>query len=714
MTLLLASLGVLLAGIVLAVLLASAPKAGLYVAMAAVFAAGLLCAGAALSVLLGGGKAVTETLSWPLPMGAATLTIDALSAWFLLTIALLSIAVSIYSCGYMPFEIGHGSVPAFSAFLCLLVASLYTLVCAGDMVLFLVAWEMMTVSAFFLVSFHDRRAEVRYSAWMYLIATHLGTGLFLLPMFALLAARAGTSFGNFPAALITAEPRWCVVVFALGLLGFGTKAGFVPMHIWLPNAHPAAPTPVSALLSGVVIKTGIYGLIRLLSWLPPLPVSCAMVMLLFGIVSGILGVLYAIAQHDIKRLLAYHSVENIGIIGLGIGMGMLGQSTGQPVLSAIGYAGALLHVLNHALFKGLLFLSAGAVIHSAGSGEMDRLGGLIRKTPVNAALFLVAAVSICGLPPFNGFVSEWLIYGSLFGGAIRLTGGPATMAVLGLVSLAAMGGLALACFAKVFGVVFLGEPRQALEHVHPTPAWMQRGMLIPAGLCVLIGMLPLLVIPLLAPAVKMLSPADFEPALQASIGLAAKLSLFFGLFAVIVAVLIVIRLRVAFRVTAAAPVPTWGCGYAFPTARMQYTASSFGWSLVSSFGRLLWPHRQVRRPEGWFPAPGALATHTPDVAETDIFAPLFRGIGRLVAMIKTLSWSGRPVAGSAAHDERRGPFRAAFESFLDVMRHGSIQIRLSYIVVTLVVVLVVESLMTSPAPAPPRPVPPATIDAGGK
>jgi hydrogenase-4 component B len=212
-----------------------------------------------------------------------------------------------------------------------MVASMMLLVCAGDVMLFLVAWELMSVTAFLLVSFHDRQEQVRYGAWIYLIATHLGTALFLLPMFAILVWRGGTQFAGFAGMLRSAEPGLCVVLFLLGLVGFGTKAGFMPMHVWLPNAHPVAPTPVSALLSGIMVKMGIYGLVRLLSWLPPLPMWCAMVMLAFGVISGILGVLYAMAQHDLKRLLAYHTVENIGIIGVGIGIGMLGQTTGYPL-----------------------------------------------------------------------------------------------------------------------------------------------------------------------------------------------------------------------------------------------------------------------------------------------------------------------------------------------------------------------------------------------
>ncbi|MGE5611282.1 MAG: proton-conducting transporter membrane subunit [Bacillota bacterium] len=697
--LLLTSLGVLMAGMICAMILIRAPRAGLLVAMGAIVTASVLGLVTAGQVLLGGGDVAARTLSWALPMGTATLAIDGLSAWFLLVISVLSIAVAIYSWGYMQEEIGHGPVPAFSGLMCVLVASMMLLVCAGDVMLFLVAWEIMTVAAFLLVNFHDQQEEVRYGGWIYLIAAHVGTALFLLPMFSILVWRGGMQFAGFAGMLRSADPELCVALFVLGLVGFGTKAGFMPMHVWLPNAHPVAPTPVSAFLSGVMVKMGIYGLVRLLSWLPPLPMGCAMVMLAFGVVSGILGVLYAMAQHDLKRLLAYHTVENIGIIGVGIGVGMLGQTTGYPLVAALGYAGALLHVLNHAMFKGLLFMSAGAVIHSAGTGQIDRLGGLAKRMPINAALFLVAAVSICGLPPFNGFVSEWMIYGGLFGGAIRWTAAGATAAVVGLVALAVMGGLALACFAKAFSVVFLGEPRETQGWVPPVPRMMASGMVIPAILCVGIGVLPVLVVPLLATAaetVVAMPMRQFGESLERGMQLAAVLTAFAAVFGVMVGALVLIRRKAGAPAMMASapslmegPKGTWGCGFAFPTARIQYTASSFAWSLVTNFRRLLWPEVHYTRPVGYFPAAGELATHTPDVAEHDVFAPIFRGVARLVQMLKTLSWDGE-VAEPIERHGRVGPFRAVFEGFLAAMRRGNIQVRLMYIVLTLLVVFAAE------------------------
>jgi formate hydrogenlyase subunit 3/multisubunit Na+/H+ antiporter MnhD subunit len=649
-------------------------------------------------------------------LGTARLTIDGLAAWFLAGIALLSLSVALYAWDYMQADIGREPVHLFGALLCLLVAALMLVVTAADVVLFLVGWEVMTLAAFLMVSFHHRRPDVRYAAWVYLIATHLATGLFVLPLFGILAATAGSlDFSAFRTALKSGDPGSCALLFGLGVLGFGTKAGFMPMHIWLPLAHAAAPTPVSAVLSGIVLKTGIYGLFRLLSWLPNLPVTCAVVMLILGMTSGVLGVLYALAQHDLKRLLAYHSVENIGIIGLGIGMGMLGQTIGQPVLVALGYGGALLHVLNHALFKGLLFLSAGAVIHATGTGEIERLGGLARKTPVNAALFLVAAVSICGLPPLNGFVSEWMLYGSLFGGALNASLASAGAATLGAVSLALMGGLALACFAKVFGGVFLGEPRDAFVRAHSTPAFMIVGMLVPAGLCAGIGLLPGLFVPLTAAGVNRvagLSATEFAGATRTILAPAQHLSISAAvLLGIAVGLWLLRRLLLRRNIPIpAARVATWGCGYCMPSARMQYTSSSFAWSLIHSFRHLIWPDRRVVVPAGAFAGHSELESDTLDVAENDLFIPLFRCLSRLLRMIRTLSRTGVLVLESTRVETggRIGPLRVLIGAGVTALRRGSIHAYLAFIVLTLLAVFFIEAI-ASPGPALFSASPPAEV-----
>jgi len=680
--------------------LARRPRAGLLVSMGGVCVGGLLCSSAAVRALLPTSVSSTTSVAWPLPLGAVTLTVDGLSAWFLLVIGVSIIAVAIYSWGFFQGAIGHEPIWAVGALLNVLVAAMVITVCAADLILFMIGWELMSLSAFLLIGFHHRSPETRHGAWMYLIATHLGTAFGVLPVFGAFAARAGsTSFASFAGAFDPSQVATCVLLFLLGLLGFGTKAGIIPMHVWLPAAHPVAPSPVSALMSGVVIKMGIYGLLRFLSWLPALPVSCAVVMLVIGMASGVMGVLYALAQHDIKRLLAYHSVENIGIIGLGIGMGMLGQSLGQPALVALGYGGALLHVLNHALFKGLLFLSAGAVIHATGTGDLERLGGLARKTPINAILFLIAAVSICGLPPFNGFVSEWLLYGSLFHGAMNASRLSAGTSAMGALALALMGGLALACFAKVFGVVFLGEPRDSLIRPRPTPSTMKLGMAIPAVLCIVIGLLPGLFVPLTAggvSAVAGLKTEEFSRSIQGVLAPAGNVTLLAAVLLGVLASLAVAR-RALLRRTMPDGAPmtvTWGCGFTRPSPRMQYTASSFAWPLIQSFRNVLWPQRKAVTPAGPFPGRAELETHTPDMAEHDFYVPLFMGVSRVFRMIRTVSWSGVPALDSKPVEAggRVGPLRALVAGVATALRQRRIHVYLAFIVLTLLVVFFIESL----------------------
>ena len=719
------SLGLLILGAVASAVCSRRPALSLRIATVVVLTASVLCLGAAVSALVSPGSTAASTLDWPMPLGQATLALDGLAAWFLMTLAVLTMAVALYSWGYMQSEFAHGGVGAYCSLFCLLVASMVLLITAADTALFLVGWEGMSLTAFLLVGFHYERPEVRRAAWMYIIINHVSTELFLLPMFGMMVARSGQlDFASFHAV----KAGWgggtsCTVVFLLALIGFGTKAGFMPMHIWLPVAHPAAPSPISALLSGMVIKTGIYGLLRVLSWLPTLPDGCALVMLGCGMVSGVLGVLYALAQHDIKRLLAYHSIENIGIIGLGIGMGMLGQNHHQPILVALGYGGALLHVLNHALFKGLLFLSAGAFIHATGTGDIDRLGGLARRMPINAALFLIAAVSICGLPPFNGFVSEWLLYGSMFAGSIRNAGLAAGSPALGLISLALMGGLALACFAKVFGVVFLGEPRDTSIHPHATPGSMRLGMYILAGLCIGIGLLPGLVLPLTRSAVESVAPAspdEWRAAMSGVLTSAARLSLMAGLLLATAGLLLLVRRR--FVCAGARPigasVATWGCAYAVPTARMQYTASSFAWSLVQSFRNVLWPAEEAAAPKGPFPGHTRMASHVVDMAEHDFFAPLLRGLYRLLRRIRTVSWSGheRADAQPAHQSGHTRPLRLLVNSVAGALRRGSVQAHLAFIVITLLIVFCIESfLLPAHAPVAGQTRPPvAATDGVGK
>jgi hydrogenase-4 component B len=498
---------------------------------------------------------------------------------------------------------------------------------------------------------------------MYLVATHLGTALGTLPMFAAFVARSGsTAFADFGRAFHAGDSVWCVGLFVLGLIGFGTKAGFMPFHVWLPAAHPVAPSPVSALMSGVVIKTGIYGLLRMLSWLPALPAGCGIALVAVGMITGVMGILYALSQDQIKRMLAYSSIENIGIIGMAIGLGMLGRSLGHPLLEALGFGGALLHVLNHSLFKGLLFLSAGTVLHSTGTGRIESLGGLARRNPVNALAFLIGAVAICALPPLNGFLSEFLIYSGLLNGLIILPNAYAGVAIAATAALALIGGLALLAFSKVFAVVFLGETRDSAVQIHATPRTMSAAMMILAASCVVVGLSVRGIAPVLARVIHALDPVELgsPAAMNGSFATLSRVALPLGVFVVIVLVLGVMRLRLRPGAMAGGSGGTWGCGYAAPAARMQYTGASYAETLIFSFRHLLRPAHRGEPPSGYFPSGANIATESTDIVLKRGYEPLFARVARIC--------------------ERMWP-----------LQHGRIQLYLVYIVVTVVVVFLVEA-----------------------
>ena len=356
-------------------------------------------------------------LPWPISFGEFTIGIDSLSAFFLLLFFVLVLTAGIYGYGYLRDYTGRRSLGAHYFFYHLLVISIMLILVSKNAILFLIAWELMTIASYFLVTFYVEKKNTREAGYIYLIATHTGT-FCLLIMFLLMGFQAGSL--NFDQIAATPFPlQLAAILFVIALIGFGVKAGFIPFHIWLPHAHPAAPSHISALLSGVVIKIGIYGLLRIIFLVKDFPSWCGALLLMIGAVSGVGGVLYALGQHEIKKLLAYHSIENIGIITLGLSMGLMGRAFHQDTVAIIGYTGALLHTFNHAIFKGLLFLSAGSVIRTTHTGEIDHMGGLLKILPWTGHLFLIGSLSICGLPFLNGFISEWLVYQSLLAGVFH-------------------------------------------------------------------------------------------------------------------------------------------------------------------------------------------------------------------------------------------------------------------------------------------------------
>jgi hydrogenase-4 component B len=589
-------------------------------------------AGAVMTLLL--RQTVAWRLAWPFPFGPVECGIDPLTAFFALPILIVAAACCIYALDYRPAPDHPRTVRKLTFFFGLLISSMLVILMARSAGLFLLAWEIMALAAYFVLTTDDHTPEVRDAGTLYMICTHTGT-LVLFALFALLKNLSGAFTFPDPGSLAATAPL-SGAIFAVALFGFGFKAGLMPLHVWLPSAHANAPSHVSAVLSGVVLKMGIYGLLRTLSFFTGIPLWWGVVVLLLGMASGVGGVLFAIGQHDLKRLLAYHSIENIGIIAMGIGTALIGAATGAPTLIVLGSAGALLHVLNHAIFKSLLFLGAGSVIHATATRTIDRMGGLLRPMPWTAALFLLGAVAICGLPPLNGFASEFLIYLGFFHGAVSGSGAAAIVTTLAAPVLALIGGLAVACFVKVVGVVFLGTPRSPLPTpVHEATRTMRLSMVLLAVPCVAIGVAPATMAPLLESAAAACMP---RPPGGLSLAETAPLAWISLLAATLLAVTICTMFwhRARRKKGAVATAGTWGCGYLDPGSRMQYSASSFGDTLVKLFAGILRPEVHRQEVAGPFPAGSRFSSHVPEIVLEQAYLPLLDGIYRKFLPIRKL------------------------------------------------------------------------------
>lgn len=614
----------LASGVMALVLSRRARLSSLVAACGTVLGAGVV-AGPVIRVL-GGGSPVVFRHPWSVPMGEFVVRLDALSAWFLVPLLVLAVLAAVYGVSYWASAARTRSLGPAWFFFCTLVASLVLVLIAANAVLFLAAWETMALTSFFLVTFDDEQESVRRAGWVYLVATHLGTAFLLV--FFLLAARESGSM-DFVVWAERGLPIAPGLLFVLAVVGFGAKAGFMPFHVWLPEAHPAAPSHVSALMSGILIKTGIYGLIRALTFLGAPALWWAWLLLGVGLLSGVLGILFALAQRDLKRLLAYSSVENIGIIAVGLGLGVLGLNAGLPVLSVLGFGGALLHVWNHALFKGLLFLAAGSVLHATGTRNIEELGGLLRRMRWTGTTFVVGAAAISALPPLNGFIGELLLYLGAFHAATVTAAGVAVPGWLVIGGLALIGGLVVAALAKAFGIVFLGEPRSArAEHAHEADWGMRLPLVVLAGACVAVGLGAPMVLRWAVAPLGIITRLGAPLAAQ-ELGAATRWVMPVFIAAIIllglVLVLTLLRRRLLARrsVTAAG---TWDCGYARPAVRMQYTGGSFAQPLTALFERVLRSRNRLGRPEGVFPKEASLATEVPDVCEQGIYGPVFRGV----------------------------------------------------------------------------------------
>jgi hydrogenase-4 component B len=520
----------------------------------------------------------TAHLPWFLPWGEFSVSIDSLGSIFTGLVFILPALSSLYGIGYWNQSHNTDTGRRLGIFQGLLAGSMALITIAHDGFLFLIAWEIMALSAYFASTVQSQDPEVRHAGWIYLIATHIGT-LCLIAMFALWKSATG-SFALVP---VTNLPIGTTgTLFVLMLIGFGCKAGLMPLHFWLPGSHANAPSHVSAVMSGVMLKMGIYGIVRMTSLFELSSAWWGGTVLVLGSITGIGGIIFALRQHDIKKLLAYSSIENIGIITMGLGLALLGRSMHRIDLVFLGLGGALLHVVNHGLFKPLMFFCAGSIIHTTHTRDIEQLGGLAKRMPRLLILFVIGAIAICGLPPLNGFISEWLLYTGFFY-VSDYTSGLALMAC-GTVVLAIIGSLAVACFVKVTSTVFLGTNRSIkCDKARDPSASMMVPMIMLAAGCLLIGIFPSITISFLTQAVTCwttLPHAASVPALETvSFRYIRTVAITgIGLFA-----LVYFGIKIISSRTAIAQRGTWDCGYARPTSRMQYTGASFVQTLVELF-----------------------------------------------------------------------------------------------------------------------------------
>ena len=585
--------------------LASWRKPGLarYLCCSLALAGGVLEGLAALLSVLQ-GTPVRWSISSGVPLFAYSFAYDALAGFFNLALAVLAAGVSVYSFSYLKFE-GRRNIGLFGFLYHILLLSLTIVFTASNAFLFLIGWEVMALAAYGLVTFYHEDRETRRAGLLYVIMAHIDAGCLLLGFALLTQASGSAEFASFRTAGAQLPNSQQAVAFVLFFLGFGIKAGVIPFHIWLPAAHPVAPSNISALLSGIVIKTGIYGMARIfLDALGVLPAWAGVLVLILGVASAVLGVLYALMEHDLKRLLAYHSIENIGIILMGLGAALIFRVVGHPQLAAVALIAAMFHTLNHAIFKCLLFLGAGSVLHSTGTRNMEKLGGLIRPMPVTAFCFLIGAVAISGLPPLNGFVSEWLTYQSLLAGFGATGGLTRILFPIAGSMLALTGALAAACFVKAFGITFLALPRGAASRqVHEAPRSMLIGMGCLTMACVALGLGVTWFLPVFDSLTEQLLGLRVGANLIAGSGLVLSVgtphggtvsTAMIGLGLVVLLAPTCVLVAITARRFSRRHGPTWDCGLPGLSDENEYTATAFSKPLRMIFSALYQPRREIQ------------------------------------------------------------------------------------------------------------------------
>ncbi|NJD23416.1 MAG: hypothetical protein FIA82_12240 [Melioribacter sp.] len=559
--------------------------------------------------------------------------LDGLSIYFLFIVQLVAIPITIYNFSYLQHYIEQKRpIKNFIIFYLILLISTQFLVIANQAIFFLICWEAMTISAYLAMVLEREKEEVQRGSFYYFATSHVI--IFVLYIFFFLLHHLTGSWFFSDYHILFSTGIVVPIIFILSFIGFGIKAGFMPFHFWLPQAHPIAPSVLSAFFSGVMIKTGIYGILRTFQFLNPVPEWCGWLMLCVSIISAIFGVWYALAQHDIKRLLAYHSVENIGIIGIGIGIGFIGSANNLPVVQVLGFGGALLHTLNHAIFKSLLFIGSGVVCQNLETRNIELMGGLVHRAKYIAIFFLIGSVAISGIPPFNGFISEFIIYTGFFKTANELKNYYPIIMLMFVVGLAFVGGLAVACFTKVNSIMFLGNERKEVKHFH-TSIYDNSSLGILALLCVVIGFYP-------QPFVGVVNKVITNGFVKGNSSSALinidwlYFTVIFSSIALSVFVLYLIKIKLEKKYGRRTS-PAWGCGYENLNPRMQYTASSFADELNTIPKSVLVYHKKVEISETAFPLPSKFESHSKDFIDSKIILPLFNFLKLLVGKIEFLS-----------------------------------------------------------------------------
>ena len=584
-------------------------------------------------------------------------SLDYLSAFFIFFITIMTTLGAIYARGYLSNYIKKKKdITAHSVFLPILTASMLLVVGVQNALMFLIVWEMMSLSSFFLVMFEHEKKETRQAGIKYLIYMHVSV-IFIILAFALMSLASNSlDFAQFKIALEN-DFAMANVAFILGFIGFGIKAGFVPFHNWLPSAHPAAPSHVSGMMSGVMIKTGIYGILRILSLVLIPSCQIGYVVIIISIITMLYGILYAISQQDIKKLLAYSSIENIGIIGLGLGVGILGLSYNNPSVALLGFSGCMLHVLNHSIFKELLFFGAGAIYSKTHTRDIEVLGGLIKSMPKTAVLFLIGAIAICALPPFNGFISEFLIYFGMLKGIMIDNISAFLICLLAFGALALVGTMAVLCFTKAFSAIFLGEKREKAKDINED---VNSSFIFPMSLlaCFIffIGLAPKLIFLFVSKPVSIFVQTG---QIEQYLNILQTISIVLAGLLIFIGILYTIR----YFVSKGSKVhQTWGCGYDKPNEKMQYSASSFASPFLVMLMPLFKKVSDIKKPKTIFPVHAHFVQHLEDVEEEYFLKPVLKSTEKF------------------------------FEQF-ERIQNGNIQQYISYGIIFLVIVLIVAILL---------------------